>query len=61
MKWEPNIAGKPVVGYPISFWQKDAATRTIEAVDQTNSETVRPHIVEVSHNIMLAHYQRDRH
>lgn len=64
MKWESNI-----VGYPISFWQKQAATPTAEGVpaDDTNSVTLRSNVLEsdndniaLSDNIMLAHYQRDR-
>jgi hypothetical protein len=47
MKWEPNI-----VGHPINVWQKHA--------NQDKPGTVRPNLVELSDNVLLAHYQRDR-
>ena len=57
MKWEPNI-----VGYPISVWRKQAATPTTDGVpvDQDKPVTVRPNIMDLSDNILLAHYQRER-
>ena len=68
MKWEPNITG-----HPIDVWQKQAANRTTNSVPsitggvdransvgQANSATVRPSIIDLSDNIMLAHYQRER-
>lgn len=63
MKWEPNIVGYPIsVGYPSRVWQKQAATPTTEGVPlaHINSVTPRPNIMDLSNNIMLAHYQRDR-
>ena len=57
MKWEPNI-----VGYPISDWPKHVATPLTEGVsmDRVCSATELPNIMDLSDNIMLAHYQRDR-
>ena len=63
MKWEPNIVGYPTsVGYPISVWQKQAATPTSDSVPvgRSNAVTVHLNIMDLSDNIMLAHYQRDR-
>ena len=57
MKWEPNI-----VGYPISDWPKHAATPFTEgvSVDRVYPPTALPNTMDLSDNIMLAHYQRDR-
>ena len=62
MRWEPNITG-----YPIDVWQKQAENRTTDSVpsttgdvDQANSATVCPNIMDLSDNILLAHYQRER-
>ena len=58
MKWEPNI-----VGHPINIWQKQAATTPVTdgaPADQDKPVTVRPNMIELSDNILLAHYQRDR-
>jgi hypothetical protein len=58
MKWEPNI-----VGHPINVWQKQgAATPVADSVpaNQDNPVTVRSNLVELSDNVLLAHYQRDR-
>ena len=63
MKWEPNI-----VGYPISDWPRQAATPKPSAtpltegvfVDRAHSATALASIMDLSDNIMLAHYQRDR-
>ena len=64
MKWETNIVGHPIsVAAPISGWQKQAAIpTTTEAVcvDPPTSVTLRSKIMDLSDNIMLAHYQRDR-
>ena len=62
MKWEPNI-----VGYPITLWPRQAAHPSTEGVSdrghsahRAHSTTELPKITELSDNIMLAHYQRDR-
>ena len=57
MKWEPNI-----VGYPISIWPKQADTQMSGGapVDHSYSVTALPNIMDLSDNIMLAHYQSDR-
>jgi hypothetical protein len=63
MKWESNFVGYPISGgYPISVWQKQAATPTTKGVPvgHTNSVRRRPNIIRLSDNVMLAHYQRDR-
>ena len=57
MKWEPNI-----VGFPISVWPTRAAMPLVEGVplDQVPLATAVPNIMDLSDNIMLAHYQQDR-
>ena len=57
MEREPNI-----VGNLIRVWQKQAATLTTDGVpvDQEKPVTVRPNIINLSDNILLAHYQRER-
>jgi hypothetical protein len=54
MKWEANI-----VGYPISGWPKQVARPTTGSVP-ANPVAIQPNIMDLSDNIMLAHYQRER-
>jgi hypothetical protein len=58
MKWEPNI-----MGHPINVWQKQGASTPVAdsvPANQDKPVTVRPNLVELSDNVLLAHYQRDR-
>ena len=65
MKWEPNI-----VGYPISDWPRQAGRAQASCHTIFNQRRFRrsgslrngiaEHIMDLSDNIMLAHYQRER-
>jgi len=54
MRWEPNI-----VGYPISGWPTRVVMPTTLGLP-SKAVAVQPNIMDLSDNIMLAHYQRDR-
>ena len=69
MKWEPNITGYPIdvlhkQGHKPDdqqrsehYWRgRSGPTQSIKP----NSATVRTSIIDLSDNVMLAHYQRER-
>ena len=56
MKWEPNI-----VGYPSSVWPMRVAIPLAAGVHLVLVPPLPvPNIMDLSDNVMLAHYQRDR-
>ena len=58
MKWEPNIVGYPISEYRISVWQNHGSRPRTNDV-RVEPVTARP-TMDLSDNILLAHYQRDR-